>query len=198
MCVIIAALSGKRDGHRQTPFADRSWFQNTLANKSFSAGEYQIGRVTQQPTINFGYPVLSEAGDVKYVVFAAVGLKTIDHIFSFTHVPPSSTLTFVDRSGTILSHFPDNERLTGTKLTQTDISDLLESHFKGTRTLEIDDLGRQIVSFQPVYYGTEQIGTFLFGVPEDYFKPKQPLLTWGLIAASITLTIMFVYMLRRL
>ena len=40
--------------------ADLAWFQRAVETRTFAVGDYQIGRVTGKPTINFAYPVLDE------------------------------------------------------------------------------------------------------------------------------------------
>ena len=52
-----------------------SSFEKRLKTKQFSVGSFEIGRVTHQPSINFGYPVLSESREVKAVIFAALDVS---------------------------------------------------------------------------------------------------------------------------
>ena len=51
--------------------ANRTFFQRTLATRDLSIGDYQIGRITGKPSFSLAYPVLSPAGQVQAVVFAA-------------------------------------------------------------------------------------------------------------------------------
>jgi len=44
--------------------ADRLYFQRAVESRNFAAGEFQIGRLTKTPSINFSYSVLDERGAV--------------------------------------------------------------------------------------------------------------------------------------
>jgi hypothetical protein len=89
--------------------ADRAYFQRAVQTRGFAIGDYQIGRITGEPSINFGYPILDEAGQVQGVVFAALDLDWLNqHELEIgAQLPPGSTLTKIDRDGTILVHEPD-------------------------------------------------------------------------------------------
>ena len=52
--------------------ADRAYFRRALATRRFAIGDYIIGRVTQQPSITYAYPLLNPDGDV---ADAAAGLS---------------------------------------------------------------------------------------------------------------------------
>jgi signal transduction histidine kinase/HAMP domain-containing protein len=87
--------------------SDRSYFQRAQQYRGFSVGEYQIGRRTGKPTLNFGYPVLDESGTVESVVFAALDLASLKRIAAAGQLPTNSLLTVADERGTILSGVPD-------------------------------------------------------------------------------------------
>jgi signal transduction histidine kinase len=95
--------------------ADRGYFQRALQTRDFAIGDYQIGRITGKPSINFGYPVLDEAGQVQAVVFAALDLDWLNQCeYELTaQLPQGSTLTKIDRDGVVLVHEPDPEKWVG-------------------------------------------------------------------------------------
>jgi CheY-like chemotaxis protein len=43
-------------------FSDRPYFRDLIKNKSFTIGQYVMGRITGKPIIVFGYPVLDRQG----------------------------------------------------------------------------------------------------------------------------------------
>jgi hypothetical protein len=97
---------------------DRSWYREALKNGDFSAGLYQIGRITKEETVNFGYPValaypLVENGKISKVVFAALRLDWIQTTAENFSLPEGSTITVTDREGTIIAHFPDGADFVG-------------------------------------------------------------------------------------
>lgn len=93
--------------------ADRLYFQQAIATRDFAIGDYQIGRITGKPTLNFAYPLLDEAGRVTSVVFAALDLAWLNEVASEADLDPATTITVVDRKGTILARYPDRKRWVG-------------------------------------------------------------------------------------
>jgi signal transduction histidine kinase len=87
---------------------DRLYFRRALETRDFTIGEYQVGRITGKASVNFGYPVLDDAGHVRAVVVAALDLAWLNELASRAGLPPGSMLTVIDRHGTILSRYPDD------------------------------------------------------------------------------------------
>jgi len=96
--------------------ADRSYFRLARERAEFSIGEYQIGRVTASPTINFGFPV--SGGERGSVVYAALKLEWLNEYAATAAagLPPGSALTLIDRGAVILVHVPDPEKRVGTRV----------------------------------------------------------------------------------
>lgn len=84
-----------------TNFADRAYFKDALANRSFVGGDYQVGRITGQPTMNFGIPVNDDAGALKGIAFAALDITRLDFSVKIP-LPPGVELTVTDRNGIII------------------------------------------------------------------------------------------------
>ncbi len=86
---------------------DRLYFRQVIATRQFAVGEYQIGRITQKATVNFGYPLLDSAGDVRAVLFAAFDLGALNRGASTSVLPQGAVMTLVDRNGVVLTRYPD-------------------------------------------------------------------------------------------
>src|SRR3989304_8659827 len=82
--------------------ADRAYFRRAMATLDFAIGDYQVGRVTGKSTVNFGYPLVSDAGEITAVVFAALDLAWLSKLAAEAQLPQSSTFTVIDGNGTIL------------------------------------------------------------------------------------------------
>ncbi|HEY2952918.1 MAG TPA: ATP-binding protein [Verrucomicrobiae bacterium] len=89
--------------------SERRYFQNAVTNRSFAIGEYQVGKITGKATINVGYPVLDDRGQVQAVVFAALDLAWLKAMITNSPLPPGSSLTLLDRKLTTLVRYPDPE-----------------------------------------------------------------------------------------
>lgn len=82
--------------------ADRYYFRRAVQTRTFSIGEYQLGRITGQKSINFGYPILDEVGGVQFVVFAAVSLDALHENANRVRETGYPNLIILDRSGTFI------------------------------------------------------------------------------------------------
>jgi hypothetical protein len=114
----VAALDGKvKCGALPAPpgvrLADRMYFQQAVATRDFAVGGYQIGRITGKPSLNFGYPLLDDAGQVTSVLFAALDLGWLNALATEANLDRGTTITVVDRTGIILARYPDAERWVG-------------------------------------------------------------------------------------
>lgn len=89
--------------------ADRLYFQKVLETKEFSVGEYQIGRVTGRPSVNFGYPVLDMEGNVIQVLYIAFDLEWLGAWVNALDLPSDTELLITDYKGAILVRHPDND-----------------------------------------------------------------------------------------
>ena len=58
--------------------ADRSYFRRAKDSKDFAIGDYQIGKVTNRGSVDFGYPILNRSGEVEGVIYAALDLDLAD------------------------------------------------------------------------------------------------------------------------
>jgi len=147
--------------------ADRLYFQRAVWSRGFAIGEYQIGRITGKPSLNFGYPVLDGGGHVVAVVFAALDLSWLNEAASRAPLPPGSTVTVVDERGLILARYPDPQRWVGRSASQASIVNTALMRREGVATDVGLDGVRRIYGFSPIAEGAQAgLVTILVGVPE--------------------------------
>lgn len=87
--------------------ADRPYFRRAMQTRQFAIGDYQIGRVTYVPTINYAYPVIDAAGDVEAIVFVAQSLNWLAAALANVEIPPGAILVVTDPNGTVLGRMPE-------------------------------------------------------------------------------------------
>lgn len=87
--------------------SDRSYFQHAIQYRDFSVGGYQIGRITRKASINFGFPIFDNSGEVSQVIFEALDLGYLNRLIQEAVLPEGTTVTVLDRHGTILARFPE-------------------------------------------------------------------------------------------
>jgi hypothetical protein len=86
--------------------SDRTYFQRARDTNDFSVGDFQVGRVTGRPTINFGYPVHDASGKTVSIAFVAVNLSWLEQFAQTANLPPGATLILLDNSGHELARYP--------------------------------------------------------------------------------------------
>ncbi|HSU55695.1 MAG TPA: ATP-binding protein [Candidatus Dormibacteraeota bacterium] len=96
--------------------ADRTYFQEVLRTHRFAAGDFQTGRVTHQPSLNFGYPVLDENGHLQRVLYASLKLSLLSEALAGIPLPAGATVTVIDRKGNVLARYPEAEKWIGRAL----------------------------------------------------------------------------------
>ena len=111
--------------------SDRMYFRRAMETRRFAIGDYQIGRVTLLPALNYAYPVLGGGGNVQAVVFAAQSLNWLALALSQVDFPPGAVLTVIDRNGTVLARLPDTGDLIGKALPEGKVRAALSTQREG-------------------------------------------------------------------
>ncbi|MFL6710646.1 MAG: cache domain-containing protein [Massilia sp.] len=101
----------------QVNLGDRLHFKRAVAERRFIAGNYVIGRVVQQHTVNLTYPVIKNNAVVA-VLFAALDLTQFDKFIDAVQLPADSVLWTLDEDNAVISHRPDPHAWLGKKLAE--------------------------------------------------------------------------------
>ncbi len=130
--------------------ADRRYFKRAVEVRDFAIGEYQVGRIVGEPTINVGYPILDQGGSVQAVVFAAIRLSRLNEIAARSELPPGAAITLVDHGGTILARYPDPDAWVGMPFPEAPLVQAMQDVGEGTvETPGLDGVTR-LYAFRPV------------------------------------------------
>ena len=131
--------------------ADRAYFIRAIQTQSFSIGTYQVGRITNKATINFGYPVHDIKGQrITAVVFAALDLDWLNNLIKQVNLPRHASFLAIDQIGTILLRHPDPEKLVGKTLSNDPLVRAVMSQDEGTLELSGLDGIRRLYGFLPM------------------------------------------------
>jgi len=118
-----------------TNIGDRPYFQQAITTRGLGIGDYQIGRATGVRSINLGYPVLDANGQVRAVVFAAVGLDWLNGLVAEVQLPEGTTLSVIYGQGTVLARLPDPQSWVGKPVPEKPIFQAIRSRQgEGTET----------------------------------------------------------------
>ncbi|HZP47814.1 MAG TPA: ATP-binding protein [Vicinamibacterales bacterium] len=129
---------------------ERSWFKRVMASRQTAVGTYEVNPATGEPTIAVAHPVLDRAGQVERIVVVSLALNRLGEIAADAGLPRGSTLTLLDRTGTVLARVPDGDRWVGKRRGDTPVLD------------SIINTGREAAGTEP---GIDGISRFYVGVP---------------------------------
>lgn len=90
-------------GGENAYFGDLSFYQQARDENLMSVGEYMIGPVTGKQILNFGWPVRSDEGRFKGVVFASVDLARLDERLRSMPLPEGAEVFLTDLQGRVLA-----------------------------------------------------------------------------------------------
>jgi signal transduction histidine kinase len=146
---------------------DRAYFQRAVETREFAIGEYQVGRVTGKASVNFGYPVLDDAGHVHAVVVAALDLAWLNELASQAGLPSGSMLTVIDRNGRILSRYPDDGKWIGRLMPERPVLNaILTQKGNGTTDAPGTDGIPRLFSFAPFGGAAQSTNAYVsVGIP---------------------------------
>lgn len=129
---------------------DRLYYRLALTTGKFSIGDYQIGRVTKQQGINFGYPVTDGTGVVTAVAFVAVNLTKLNLMAADNHFPDQAVVTVVDRDDVVLARHPLKSGAVGAKLQNPQVLNRVRSGRSGVFQLPASDGTDRLWAYETV------------------------------------------------
>ncbi len=146
--------------------ADRPYFRRAYETRAFAVGDYQVGRVTGLPAINYAFPVLDDAGAISGIAFAAQSLAWLTGAMSQVTLPDGAKMIVVDRNGTVLARMPDIYGPIGERVAEARVLDAFAAQRDGG-VFELDDAreGTRLWAHAPLL--SDASLRVAIGVPED-------------------------------
>ena len=168
----VAAADGRvecsaRPLRQPVRIADRSYFRRVMRLRNFAVGDYQIGRITGLPAINFGYPLIDSGGRVRGVVFAGLNLSWIKKLLSGSDLPAGSILAVVDGRGNVLARQADGTPLTDRSMgTSAYVHAPIANSPQHFARIKDPDGVTRLYLFAPLRRGTSGTVYVSVGIPE--------------------------------
>lgn len=136
--------------------ADRAWFQRILEAGEFTVGEYTIARFSGGPALPLAYPILDEEGQVQAVVATGLDLARFSLFGAAIQLPSESTITLIDRDGTVVARYPDSDTWVGRSMPEVPIvREVLTRRSEGTaEAIGVDGTAR-LFAFVPLQATSE-------------------------------------------
>lgn len=150
----------------QVSVADRPYFRKVLETRDFAIGDYQIGRITRLPSINYAYPIVGSMGAVDAVVIVAQSLRWLTAALANVEFPPDAMLVVTDRNGTVLARIPDTNADTGKPMVERGVFAAI-SEQRQAGVFEADDAQgtRRLWAHAPLIAGHDLHATI--GIPKS-------------------------------
>ena len=98
------------------PLGHRPYFASVLQTGTFTVGEFATGQASGRKLIPFALPFYRDDGRMGGVIVAALSLEWLAQSIARKGVPPGAALAIVDRNGTYLARYPENDRFMGRTL----------------------------------------------------------------------------------
>ena len=148
--------------------ADRSYFRRAKDSKDFVIGDYEIGKITNRGSVDFGYPLLNRSGELQGVIYAALDLTWLTHLAAEARLPEGASLSILDSQGTILARFPDPEKWAGKPVPDAPLFQILQLRNQTTRELIGVDGVKRLYAFTTLS-GKPQTGQMyvVVGIPKE-------------------------------
>lgn len=154
--------------HHRVNITDRGYFQRAMRSRDFGIGEYQIGRITNAPGLNFGYPVTDEDGKIISLVFAALNLEWLQELIAGVDLPHGASLMMIDSEGTVLAHYPQGQALAGDPVHREALLKLIRQQQSETVMSLNPEQGRSVLyAVVPLKYRTSGRVYLAAGIPSD-------------------------------
>jgi predicted ester cyclase len=147
--------------------ADRSYFRNAIQTEDFAVGEYQTGRVTTEKTLNCGFPILDETGQLRGVVFAALDLTWISEFSAQAQPADGSVLTVLDRHGTVLVRSADAGDWIGKSLVGTPVVERMLVEGRGVAEGSDENGNEVLFAFAPLGTATPADAYLSVAIPRS-------------------------------
>jgi PAS domain S-box-containing protein len=145
-------------------FADRAWFQRTVATGAFAVGDYQVGRISGRPTLVFGYP-LFEGSQLRGVAFAALDLAWLQQFADQARLPAGAVLLIADAQGRLLARAPSERAEVGSALPERRLAERIRQGRAGAVEGKGGDGAHRLFSVIPLTPGPEAYASLAVGIP---------------------------------
>lgn len=163
-------------------------YNQLIREQDFVLSGYHICKATGKAVLSMGYPVFNPQNELTLVLNVSIDLAWINQLAEEANLPDGYTLYVLDKTGTILAHYPDPDKYRGTLIPDDGaLASLLEEN-EGT-AVEVDQDGvERLYAMTPIQNTGGDIHLSL-GIPTEvvYAKANQTLWQNLLLLAIVTL-----------
>lgn len=151
-------------GDKPENLSECEHYQKLRASEDFVVSEYHICRNSGKATIAMGYPLRNANDERIGVINIGLDLAWFNHLATLAQLPSGAHMIVVDRSGTIMVHYPESDKWVGNLMPEGSVvNTILEQGEGTTEGLGTDDVER-LFAFMPLQ-GTEESVFIAIGIP---------------------------------
>jgi serine phosphatase RsbU (regulator of sigma subunit) len=130
---------------------DRSDFQRAVQYRRFAVGDYQVGKVSNRPSVNVAYPVLDAAGVLRSVTFVSLDARQLSARMSAASTESPFREYLVDSTGAVVVRLPDSPAAQGSSIAGTALMRAILSDPSGSASALVADDTTLEFAFRPVF-----------------------------------------------
>jgi PAS domain S-box-containing protein len=131
--------------------ADRPYFQQAVRTKSLAISGYIVGRLSSEPQLNFAYPAIDGAGDLRAVVVLAFSLDRLSASLSLTPLPDGASMGLVDGYGVLLARAPPVPDWIGRRVREAPFTQAMVARREGVMEATGVDGVQRMHGFAPLF-----------------------------------------------
>lgn len=114
--VIQAAGKQSKDATGPIDVSDTAYYKRSMATTGIALGDFMYGKISGAPVVHVCYPVFDRDGERRGFVAAAMHLTRVQDRLMREKTPEHTTITVMDRAGTVLARNRDAEEWVGTNV----------------------------------------------------------------------------------
>jgi len=165
--------------------SQHSWFQRVTSTYTFVVGDYQVGTITGKATLNVAYPVLDDDGYILAIVVAALDVEWLNQLLAEAHPSAGTTLSLIDRRGTIVARYPDPQSWVGRTLPDAPLVQTVLAHGQGSADLpDLDGVARLFAFQSLIETGDQASLAIVIGMSKSMVFAEA---NWGFIRSLMVL-----------
>lgn len=119
--------------------SDREYFERARTANHYVIGDFHVGRISGQRSLGIAYPIRSEAGDVKHVLFASLKVEALAPSFDEVPFHDHSIVKVFDSQGTLLAAIPRDDSSVGRRVVPAKLHAASRKTPKGLLTVTTSD-----------------------------------------------------------
>ncbi len=152
--------------HAPPDFESCDHYQSLIKATDFTISGYHICRVTGKAVMSVGYPIYDMQDQFTNVANVSLDLIWFYDFAQAAGLPEGGELIVMDESGTILSHYPDNNRWRGYRLPDSNIVSQLHQQKSGVKIGE-GLSGQETIYAISAIDGTTGYLSVIMGIPTE-------------------------------